>query len=53
MYNLNTVIKFEVIRTLKKKSFWIMALAFPIVIAAIFAMIFFSNQATDQAAKDA
>lgn len=52
MYNLGTVFRFEVIRTLKKKSFWIMALSFPIIIGAVFGIIFFSNQATDKAVQD-
>lgn len=52
MHNLGTVFTFEVTRTLKKKSFWITALSFPIVIAAVFAIIYFSGQATEQAALD-
>ncbi len=52
MHNLGTVFRFEVIRTLKKKSFWIMALAFPIIICAVFAIIFFSNKTTDEAANN-
>ncbi len=52
MHNLKTVFAFEVLRTLKKKSFWIAALAFPVVIALIFAVVFFSNQTTEQAALD-
>lgn len=52
MYNFGTVFRFEVIRTLKKKSFWIMSLSFPVIIGAIFGIIFFSNQATDKAAQD-
>lgn len=52
MYNFGTVFRFEVIRTLKKKSFWIMALSFPVIIGAVFGIIFFSNQATDKAAED-
>lgn len=51
MYNLGTVFKFEVVRTLKKKSFWIMALSFPVVIGVVFLIAFFSNQATNDAAK--
>lgn len=53
MHNLGSVIRFEVIRTLKKKSFWIMSLMFPIMIGAIGGIIYFSNQATEDAAKDA
>lgn len=52
MHNLSTVIKFEIVRTLKKKSFWLMALGFPVMMAAIFGVIFLSNKSTDQAAKD-
>lgn len=53
MHNLGTVFRFEIIRTLKKKSFWIMALSFPLIISAIFGIIFFSNQATQEAAEKA
>jgi len=51
MHNLGTVFKFEFIRTIKKKSFWIMSLAFPIVIGVIFGIVFLSNQATTKAAE--
>ncbi len=49
VHNLSTVIHFEVTRTLKKKSFWIMALGFPVLIVAIFVIIFLSNQSTKDA----
>ncbi len=52
MHNLSTVIQFEITRTLKKKSFWIMALLFPLMLAGIFGIIFFSNKATADAAKE-
>lgn len=52
MHNLTTVISFEVIRTLRKRTFWITAFSFPVVITAVFAIIFFSNQATEQATLD-
>lgn len=52
MHNLSTVIRFEITRTLKKKSFWIMALGFPLMMGAVFGIIFASNSATEQAAKD-
>lgn len=51
MHNLGTVFGFEVVRTLKKKSFWITALSFPIIIGLVFAIVFFSNKATTEAAN--
>ena len=51
MHNLSTVIRFEFLRTIKKKSFWVMALGFPIMMAAIFGIIFASNQSTSDAAE--
>ena len=51
MHNLSTVIRFEVVRALKKKSFWILAISFPLMFAAIFGMVFLSNQATNDAAE--
>lgn len=52
MHNLGTVIGFEVIRTLKKKSFWITALLFPVIVSIVFAIIFLSSKATDKAADE-
>ena len=50
MHNLSTVIRFEVVRTLKKKSFWLMAFGFPVLIGALFGIIFLSNKSTSDAA---
>ena len=50
MHNLSTVIIFEVIRVLKKKSFWAMVFGFPIMIGAVFGIVFLSNKATQDAA---
>lgn len=52
MHNLKTVIRFEIIRTLKKKSFWIAGLAVPVVIALVGVIIFFSNKTTDEQAQN-
>lgn len=52
MHNLSTVIRFEVMRAIKKKSFWILAFSFPLMFAAIFGIIFLSNKATSDASKD-
>lgn len=51
MHNLRTVYNFEVTRALKKKSFWIIALAFPLAAGAIFGIVTLSNQATEDVAK--
>lgn len=52
MYNLSTVFRFEVTRALKKKSFWILSLLFPVLIAAVGGVVFFSNKATEEAASE-
>ncbi len=48
-HNLGTVIRFEVTRMLKKPSFWLVALGFPVLMAGIFAIVFWSNVATSEA----
>ena len=53
MHNLGTVFTFELIRTLKKRSFWIAATLFPIGICLVFLIIHFSGQASDNAAMAA
>lgn len=52
MHNLGTVFSFEFIRTIKKKSFWIMAMLFPVIIGVIFAIQYFSNMATLEASEE-
>ena len=46
MHNLKTVFSFEVTRTLKKKSFWLVAFAMPTLIAVIFGVMYFTDQAS-------
>lgn len=53
MHNLGTVIWFEFIRTLKKKSFWISALAFPVLMGLIFAVVYFSSDSAEKASQRA
>ncbi len=53
MHNLGTVFRFEVSRTLKKKSFWIVSLMFPVMAAVIAGIIFLSNKETDTALEKA
>lgn len=52
MHNLGTVIRFEVVRTLKKKSFWLGAFAIPVVAAFIGLIIFFANKTTSDEGKE-
>lgn len=52
MHNLGTVFRFEVIRTLKKKSFWITAFLFPVMMAAVFGIIIASNSASSDAFEE-
>ena len=48
MHNLATVIRFELVRTLKKPSFWISVLAIPVLIGIVFAIIFFTNRTSEE-----
>ncbi len=45
-HNLGTVIWFEFTRTVKKPSFWAATLSLPILIAAIFAIAFYSQKSS-------
>lgn len=51
-HNFGTVFSFEVTRTLKKKSFWLAIIAFPVLIVAIFGVITWSSQQASEAGKD-
>jgi ABC-2 type transport system permease protein len=53
MHNLITVILFEFIRTVKKWSFWLSVLAFPVLIAIIFAISFLSSKSASNAEEEA
>lgn len=52
MHNLGTVFKFETIRVLKKPTFWLMALGFPLMMVALYGIMFWSQSTTMQAAKE-
>ena len=52
MHHLGTVFKFETIRVLKKPTFWLMALGFPLMFAALYGIMFWSQSTTMQAAKE-
>lgn len=49
MHNISTVIKFEIMRTLRKKMFWVVALGMPVMAGVIVGIIFFSNKTTEDA----
>ena len=51
MHNLGMVFKFEVLRTLKKPIFWLVAIGFPVMIGLMFGVVFWSNRATQEAAE--
>lgn len=51
-HNFSTVFSFEVIRTLKKKSFWLAIIAFPALIVAVMGVVLWSNQQASEADKD-
>lgn len=51
MHNLGTVLRFELTRTLKKPTFWISILAFPILIGLIMSLVYFSGKSSDDAEK--
>lgn len=49
MHNLGTVISFEFIRTIKKRSFWLSVLFFPALMLIIFGLTYFSGKSADEA----
>ncbi len=51
MHNLSTVIAFEFIRTIKKKTFWLSVLAFPAIFGIIAGVMYISSVAADQASQ--
>jgi ABC-2 type transport system permease protein len=52
MHNLNTVINFEFFRAIKKLSFWLSILVFPVLIAIIGGVSYFSSIAADNAQQN-
>ena len=46
-HNFGIVYRFEVIRTLKKPSFWLSIVAFPLLLAVIFGISFLSTASSD------
>ncbi len=53
LHNLGTVVSFEVRRTLKRRSFWIMTLSVPILLVLLVTLMTFSNSRAFDAGSDA
>jgi ABC-2 type transport system permease protein len=51
-HNLGTVVRFEVVRTLSKRRFWIATLFVPVVLAIVFLLVFASNSSTSKSADE-
>jgi len=52
MHNFGTVLQFELIRTLKKPTFWLSVLSIPLITGVVFAIIYFSNVSTSDREKE-
>lgn len=48
--NLGTVVRFEVVRTLTKRRFWVATLFVPVLIGVVFALVTLSSRSTSTAA---
>lgn len=48
--NVGTVIRFEVVRTLTKRRFWVATLFVPVILGIVFALVAASNSSTSNAA---
>jgi ABC-2 type transport system permease protein len=53
MHNLRTVISFEFIRTVRRKSFWLATLAVPALIGVVLAISLFSDKKASESADQA
>ena len=52
LHNLRNVISFEVIRTIKKRRFWVGMLAMPLMIVVIFTLVVVSNENSAKSSKN-
>jgi ABC-2 type transport system permease protein len=52
MHNLGNVIRFEIVRVLKKPTFWISTLAFPLMVGVIWFLVFVSNKTGQDSLSD-
>jgi ABC-2 type transport system permease protein len=50
-HNLGTVLRFEFIRTINKRRFWIGILVVPLLLVVVFALVFVSGTSSDKSTK--
>ncbi len=50
-HNLGTVIRFEFVRTIAKRRFWVATLFVPVLLIVVFLLVFVSNSSTDKSAQ--
>ena len=48
MHNFNTVVRFELVRTFKKLSFWLSILAIPAISGIVIGIVIFANQTSSE-----
>lgn len=51
-HNLGTVIRFEFLRTISKRRFWVATLFVPVILVIVFALVFVSNSSTSKSAEE-
>jgi len=51
-HNLGTVVRFEVVRTLTKRRFWIATLAVPLLLVIVFLLVYVSSTVSDKNAEE-
>jgi ABC-2 type transport system permease protein len=47
-HNLGTVVRFEFLRTISKRRFWVATLVVPLLIIIVFALVFVSSESSDK-----
>ena len=50
-HNLGTVVRFEFIRTIAKRRFWVATLFVPVLLIIVFVLVFVSNSSTQTSAE--
>ena len=50
-HNLGTVLRFEFIRTINKRRFWVGILVVPLLVVVVFALVFVSGTSSDKSTK--